>query len=63
MHCMVKLNDLEELAKPSLGGTLGASTSTPPKDVVMDLDEEDRLQEEANEMAQFNLAEANYGLF
>ena len=26
MHYMVKLNDLEELAEPPLGGTPGAST-------------------------------------
>lgn len=43
MWCMVKLNDLEELAEPLLGGTPGALTSTPPKDVEMDLDEDDGL--------------------
>ena len=62
MCCMVKLNDLEELAKPPLGGTLGASSSTPPKDAAMDLEEEEGRLEEANEMAQFIPSEANYGM-
>ena len=39
MRCMVKINDLEELAKPPLSGTLGASTSGPPKDEAMDMEE------------------------
>ena len=62
MHCMVKLNDLEELAKLPLVGTLSALTSEPPNDATMELDEEDELQEEANETAQFSPDEANYGL-
>lgn len=62
MHCMVKLNNLEELAKPLLGGTSSSSTSTPPKDAAMDQEEEDGLQEEANATTQFSLGEANYGL-
>ena len=62
MRCMVKLNDLEELAEPLLGGTPDASTSAPPKDVAMDLDEDDRLQEEANAATQFSPDEANYGM-
>ena len=62
MCCMVRLNDLEELDEPLLGGTLGTSASTPHKDIAMDLDEEDGLQEEVNEMAQFSPNEANYGL-
>ena len=59
---MVKLNELEELAKPLLRGTLGASTSEPHKDVVMYLDEADRLHEEVNEVAQFSPYEGNFGL-
>lgn len=62
MRCMVKLNDLEELDEPPLGGTLGASTSAPPKDTAMDLEEEEGRLQEANEMAQFSQGEANYGL-
>ena len=62
MRCMVKLNDLEELVEPPLGGNAGASTLDPPKDVAMDLDEADGLQEEANAKAQFSPDEANFGL-
>ena len=62
MRCMVKLNDLEELAEPSLGGTPGALTSAPPKDAAMDLEEEEGRLAEANEMAQFSPGEANYNL-
>lgn len=62
MQCMVKLNDLEELVEPLLGETLGASASARPKDAAMELDEDDELQEEANETAQFSPSEANYGL-
>ena len=62
MRCMVKLNDLEELVEPPLGGTLGASTSAPPQDEAMDLEEEARRLAEANDMAQFSPREANFGL-
>lgn len=57
---MVKLNDLEELAKPQLRGTLGASISAPPKDAAMDPEEEEGRLEEVSEMAQFSPGEANY---
>ena len=59
---MVKLNDLEELAEPLLGGAPGVSTSRLAKDEVMDLDDGDRLQEEVNVAAQFSPDEANIGL-
>ena len=62
MHCMVKLNNLEELAEPPLGGTPGASTSELPKDVAMDLDEVDGLQEAAYAVVQFSPGKANFGL-
>lgn len=62
MWCRVKLNDLKELVEPPLGRTLGASTSTPPKDAAMDLDKDDRLQEAANVMAQFSPGKANFSL-
>ena len=62
MRCMVKLNDLEELAESLLGGTLGASTLAAPKNVVMDLEEEEESMEEVNEMDHFSPGEANYGL-
>lgn len=59
---MVKLDDLEELDEPPLGGNLGSSTSKLPKDVAMDLDEADEIQEEANAMTQFSPSEANFGV-
>ena len=39
MWCMVKINDLEELAKSSLSDTLGTSTLGTPKDEAMDVEE------------------------
>ena len=62
MRCMVKLNDLEELAETTLGGNSGTSTSDLPKDATMDLDEADKLQEMASADAQFSADEANFGL-
>lgn len=46
MRCMVKINDLEELVEPPLGGTPDASTLGLPKDETMDMDESVGLQEE-----------------
>ena len=62
MRCMVKLNDLEELVEPLLGGNSRASTSDLPKDTAMDLDEADGLQDVASADAQFSPNEANFGL-
>ena len=61
MRCMVKINDLEELSKLPLSGTLGASTSGTPKDDTMDMEESVGLQEEAKLAAQFSLGEAHTG--
>ena len=61
MRCMVKINDLEELYEPSLSGTLGASTSSTPKDDAMDMEESVGLQEEAKLATQFSLSEAHTG--
>ena len=47
MRYMVKINDLEEKAKPPLSGTMGASTSNNPRDDAMDVEESVGLQEEA----------------
>ena len=62
MWCMVKINDLEELVEPPLGGTLGVSTSGLPNDEAMDVDESIGLQEEAKLAALFSASEANIGL-
>ena len=61
MRCMVKINDLEELAEPLLSGTLGASTSGTPKDDAMDVEESVGVQEEAKMVAQFSPDEAHTG--
>ena len=60
MRCMLKLNDLEELAEPPLGGTLRASTSAQSQDEAMAMEEEDGRLAEANDMAQFSLGDANF---
>ena len=59
---MVKLNDLEELVEPSLGGNPGASTLYLPKDTTMDLDEANELQDDATTDAQFRPGEASFDL-
>ena len=61
MRCMVKINDLEELAEPPLSGTLGASTSSNPKDDAMDMEESVELYEEAKLASQFSPGEAHTG--
>jgi hypothetical protein len=61
MRCMVKINDLEELAEPPLSGTLGASTSSTPKDNAMDVEESVGLQEEAKLATQFSPGKAHTG--
>ena len=62
MRCMVKLQDLVDLAEPPLGATLGAPTSDHSKDEVMDLDGVDEYQDGATIGAQFILDEANFSL-
>ena len=47
MCCMVKINDLQEQAEPSLSRMMGASTSTTCKSDTMDIEESVGLQEEA----------------
>ena len=61
MRCMVKINDLEGLVEPPLSGTLGASTSGPPKDETMDVEESVGLQKEAKMATQFSPGEAHIG--
>lgn len=61
MRCMMKINNLEELAKFPLSGTLGASTSGPPKEKAMDMEESVGLQKEAKLAAQFTPGEAHTG--
>lgn len=51
MRELVKLNELEEVAEPPLGGLLEASASSMPKDFVQDLDEDIVALDEEGEEA------------
>ena len=62
MRGLVKVNSLEELAKPPLGGNPEASTSGTPKEEMLDLEVEDAMREEANMNTQFSLGKAQIGL-
>lgn len=48
MQALVKVNDLEELAEPLLGGTWEASTLWPPKEEMLDLEMEEAMWEDDN---------------
>ena len=61
MQGLVKVNDLEELLEPPLGGTPKVSTSGPPKEEMLDLEVEDSMQGESNVDAQFHPGEAQNG--
>ena len=62
MRGLVKLNELEEVAEPPLGGTSEASTSGLPKDEMQDLGEDDTALEEDGEEVRFSLGESQLGL-
>lgn len=49
MRSLVKVNDLEELVEPPLGGVLEASTSSPSKEELWDMEMEDAMRDAANE--------------
>ena len=55
MWGLVKLNDLEEVAEPPLGGTSEATTSRLLKDEMLDLEMDDAVQEDNNEAAHFSM--------
>ena len=54
MRCMVKINDLEERAKPPLCDTMGASTLASFKGDTMDVEESVGLQEGTRLAAQLS---------
>ena len=62
MRGLVKLNELEEVAEPLLGGLPKASTSGPLKDEMLDLDEEDTTPEDDNKATRFSVGESQIGL-
>ena len=62
MRGLVKLNDLEEVVEPPLGGTPEATTLGQPKDEMLDLEVDDAVSEEDNEVAHFSPGETQINL-
>ena len=62
MRGLVKLNELEDVAKPPLGGNQELFVSRLPRDEPMDMEAEDIVLEDAKEEAQFILGESQIGL-
>jgi hypothetical protein len=62
MRGLVKLNELEEVAEPPLGGLLEATTSSMPKYVVQDLDEDNAALDDEGEEDRFSPGESHLGL-
>ena len=62
MRGLVKLNELEDVAEPLLGGNQELSVSRLPRDEPMDMEAEDTVLEEAEEDARFNPGESRIGL-
>ena len=58
MRCMVKINDLEERAEPSLYDTMGSSTFASFKGDAMDMEESVGLQEGTRLAAHLSPGEA-----
>lgn len=54
MHELVKLNELEEVIEPPLGGNQERSVLRQPRDEAMDMEVEDAALEEAEEDARFS---------
>lgn len=57
MRGLVKLNELEEVAKPPLGGNQEHSVSRWPRDEAIDMEAEDATLEEIEEDARFSPGE------
>ena len=62
MRGLVKLNELEEVAEPPLGGPLEVSTSRLLREDTLDLDADDIVLEEEGEEAWFSPGESHLGL-
>lgn len=63
MMCgLVKLNELDEVAKPPLGGNQECLVSRLPRDEPMDMEAEDAVLEEAKEDARFSPEESRLNL-
>ena len=62
MRGMVKLNELEDVVEPPLGGHQEASVSRLPRDDPLDMEVDDATLEEAEEEARFNPSKSQIGL-
>ena len=62
MRGLVKLNELEEVGEPPLGGLPETSTSGFPKDDMQGLEEKDTTLEDEGKEAQFIPGESQLGL-
>ena len=62
MRGLVKLNELEVVAKPPLGRLPEATTSSMPKDDTQDLDKDETALEDEGEDARFSSSESQLGL-
>lgn len=62
MRGLVKLNELEEVAEPPLGGLPKVSTSRLPRDDTQDLDADDITLDDDGEEARFSPGESQLGL-
>ena len=62
MRGLVKINELEDIAEPPLGGNQETSVSRLPKDKPMDMEAEDAVLKEAEEEARFSPGESQIGL-
>ena len=62
MRGLVKLNELEDVVEPPLGGNQECSMSRLPRDEPMDMEAEDTMLEEAEDDAQFSPGESRLSL-
>ena len=62
MRGLVKLNELEDVAEPPLGGNQETFVSRLPRDDPMDMEVDDAALEEVEEKARFSPGESQIGL-
>ena len=62
MHSLVKVNDLEELVEPPLGGVSKANTSGPSREELRDMEMEDAMWDVENEDPDFSPREVRADL-
>lgn len=62
MRSLFKVNDLEELAEPPLGGVPKANTSGSSREELRDMEMEDSMQDATNEDPDYGPGEVRAGL-